>query len=293
MSEPTMDTLGQDAARPTPVARPDLRARADQARRLLCACRLCPRRCGVDRTRGQTGYCGLDAGAYWFRELVDYAEEIELIPAHAIYVTGCNMRCVFCMTGSWNADPAGGTAWDTPDLSRRVRRRRREGARTLWFVGGEPTLSLAAILDLVADVPDVGPVVWDSNMYFAPDARDLLRGVVDVYTADFKFGNNRCARDVADAPHYVETVTENLRFAYETATLIVRHLLVPGHLDCCCRPVLEWVGRELPGVRVSLRGNYMPPDGPTRDPALRRYVTDAEHDRACALAQHLGIALAE
>ena len=59
-------------------------------------------------------------------------------------------------------------------------------------------------------------------------------------------------------PDYVATVRENLLWANEYSELIVRHLLMPGHIDCCWRPVAEWLASELPGVKVNLRSGFWP-----------------------------------
>jgi putative pyruvate formate lyase activating enzyme len=40
--------------------------------------------------------------------------------------------------------------------------------------------------------------------------------------------------------------------------LIVRHLLMPGHIECCWRPVAEWLADNLPGVKVNLRSGFWP-----------------------------------
>ena len=39
-------------------------------------CMLCPRRCGVDRTRGERGFCGADATLYAGRAAPHYYEAV-------------------------------------------------------------------------------------------------------------------------------------------------------------------------------------------------------------------------
>lgn len=260
---------------------------------MMRACTLCPRRCGADRLAGERGHCGLAAQAYWFREMLHCGVETELVPAHAIYLAGCNMECVFCTSSEWNAAPASARPWDAADLSARVAARREEGARTLLFVGGEPTASLPAVLELLDLLPGGQTVAWDSNMYASPEAMGLLDGVVDVYAADLKFGNDRCALELSGAPDYVATVTRNLRAAEQCGRLIVRHLLLPGHERCCLLPVLEWMHDELARPRLSLRGEYMPPPGLPPGAPLGRYVSDDEHRRGADAARSLGIELVE
>lgn len=268
----------------------EMAARVREAHRMLRSCRLCARVCGVNRLKGERGYCGLDGRAYVFREMMHYGVELDLVPAHALYVAGCNMSCAFCTGRDWNTAPEDADAWNTRFLKERVVQRRREGAKTLFFVGGEPTVSLPAIFDLLAALPEVPTVVWDSNMYMSPETREILEGAVDVYVADFKFGNNRCALEVADAPDYVETVTENILFAERTASLIVRHLLLPGHFDCCFMPVLKWAKSALRVPALALRGEYMPPAGLPAGSALGRYIADGEYEHALSTMRKMGVA---
>jgi putative pyruvate formate lyase activating enzyme len=278
-----------DAASSAPtLSRADLLSRACEARRLMENCALCPRNCRVNRANDEAGYCRLGRHARWFREFVHYGVEMELVPAHAIYRMGCNMRCAFCASEVWSLMPLAGERWDAERMARIVKRRRAEGASSLLFVGGEPTLSIAAVLDLLAALPAGHRVVWDTNAYASDAARDLLRGVVDVYVADLKFGNDRCALDIADAPNYMAEVLRGLRFAEETASLIVRHLLLPGHLDCCVRPALEALKRNLGRPRLALHGDYLPAATPA-DPRLAAEVRREEVRAAVDLADEMQI----
>jgi putative pyruvate formate lyase activating enzyme len=148
-------------------------------------------------------------------------------------------------------------------------------------VGGEPTIHIPAILEAMAPCQDLPPIVWKSDFYATPDALGLLDGVVDVYVADLKFGNDPCAQRLAGVPQYTEVVTRNLRLASRQGDLIVRHLLLPGHFDCCYRPIVNWVRGNLPEVKFSLRDGYLPRWQAGRyaeiaQPLARGYNKDAE-----------------
>ncbi len=107
-------------------------------------------------------------------------------------------------------------------------------------------------------VEDLPPVVWKSDFHFTPEALDLLTGVVDVFVADFKFGNDACAHRLSGINHYLSIVTRNLLAARSRGRLIVRHLLLPGHDECCWKPIAAWLAEHLPDVEVSIRGGFMP-----------------------------------
>ena len=115
------------------------------------------------------------------------------------------------------------------------------------LLGGEPTIHLPTALEFASLLPDDATLVWKTNAHATAEARALLDGVFDVWVADYKFGNDACAQRLAKVPDYTAVVRENLRWAHTHTDLIVRHLLMPGHVDCCWRPIAEWLAAELPG----------------------------------------------
>jgi len=215
--------------------------RADLAQRHYRACTLCEHRCGVDRFVGQRGRCraGVD-GRVW-RHRIEYGEELELIPSHVFYLSGCSLRA---REGRWLRETID---WGLG-----------QGARNVQWIGGEPTIHLPAILSASAACDRLPPVVWKSNFFATEETWDLLDGLIDVYVADFKFGNDRCAKRLAGVDDYLAVVTRNLLLVAGRARLIVRHLLLPGHFDCCYRPIVDWMGRSLPHTAISIRDGYLP-----------------------------------
>jgi putative pyruvate formate lyase activating enzyme len=113
----------------------------------------------------------------------------------------------------------------------------------------------------------------------------------DVWLADFKFGNDICAQRLAKVPDYVRVVQENLLWANEHSELIVRHLLMPGHIDCCWKSVAEWLAENLPGVKANLRSGFWPAWHAARHSELRETVSAAEAKRASQIAQARNINL--
>lgn len=275
------------------IAPHTLAERAAEARGRLRACDLCALGCGVNRLAGERGVCGLGDKTHWFREMTVFGIELELIPAHAIYLTGCNIRCAHCNVAERNLQPEAARPWDGAEMAGRVALRRREGARTLLLLGGEPTVNLPALLEMLAALPERPPVAWDSNMLLSPAARALLEGVVETYVADLKFGNDACARALAGIDQYLEILEENLRFAERTARLIVRHLMLPGHFDCCTAPALRWLAARLERPRLSLRWEYLPPTQPLPDRRLNAQLPPGDVARARDLARELSLELSD
>lgn len=179
------------------------------------------------------------------------------MPSHLFYLSGCDLRCAFCIAEEKAFNPRLGTPLTSEFLARAVAWGRVRGARNLQWVGGEPTIHLPAILRAMQGCADLPSIVWKSDFYGTPEVFALLEEFVDIAVADFKFGNDRCAERIAGVPRYVEVVTRNLR-AVARSELIVRHLLLPGHFDCCFRPVARWMADHLPDAAFSIRDGYQP-----------------------------------
>ena len=244
------------------------RERAQTARELLASCHFCAYHCGVNRLAGERGPCHAGAETRCFTAQVEVSDELELIPTFAVALGGCDLRCDFCITGvsSWNA--AAGALFDARAVAAQAKRALAAGARSVMVLGGEPTIHLPAALAFVAEMPATAELVWKTNAHASGDARALLAGMFNTWVADFKFGNDACAERLARVPDYLHVVRENLLWAAENSRLIVRHLLMPGHVECCWEPVAQWLAAALPGVRVNLRFGFWPAWQARRHPEL-------------------------
>jgi len=266
-----------------------LAQRAALGRQMYRRCELCEHRCGADRIAGQRGFCGADTLARVWRYWVDYAEELPLRPSLLVYLSGCDLRCDFCISESPAFDPRQGMPLTTDWLDKRLDWGVQQGARTLQWIGGEPTIHAPAILEVMAGCRQRLPVVWKSDFYGTPEVWRLLDSVVNIYVADFKFGNDACARRIAGVPRYIEVVTRNLADAAGRGRLIVRHLLLPGHRECCLQPILTWLQQRLPRVPLSIRTGYLPRWRADRHPELTRPLAPDEGPQALQLAADYGL----
>lgn len=262
------------------------RERAILARAALADCRLCAHNCGADRLAGAAGLCHANADARIFCAQVESGDELELIPTFAIALSGCDLRCDFCITGaeSWNA--RAGQPLEIEKLAAQATAALENGVQTVMILGGEPTIHLPNALSIVAALPDTARLVWKTNAHGSAQSRALLDGMFDICVADFKFGNDACALRLAKVPDYLSIVQENLLWANDHSELIVRHLLMPGHIDCCWHAVAEWLAVELSGVKVNLRASYWPAWHSGRHVELRRTVSLDESERAREIARN-------
>ncbi len=220
---------------------------------------------------------------------MECGEEIELVPSQLLYLSGCNLRCVFCI-GEANAfDPRRGQLLTSQLLADAITAGCQQRARNIQWVGGEPTIHLPAILAAMAGCENSLPVVWKSNFFGTIGGFRLLDGIVDVYVADLKFGNDACARQLAGVDGYVQIVTRNLLLAAEGARLIVRHLLLPGHFECCYRPIVDWMCHHIPAVPLRVMAGYLPRWRATGYRELASPLGREIGPRAVALAREKGL----
>jgi putative pyruvate formate lyase activating enzyme len=260
------------------------------ADRILSCCHLCARKCGVNRLEGESGYCkcGLEIAVSSIFEHV--GEEPELVPSGTIFTLGCTMRCKHCQNWTISQWKEYGQVCEPADMAREVERLRVGGCRNVNLVGGEPTSWLQQWLRTFKYVGTSIPVVWNSNSYYSSESAALLAGFVDVYLLDFKYGPGRCAEEISDAPNYWETCTCNHLEAKKHGELIIRILVLPNHLECCAKPIIGWIAKNL-GIktRVNIMFQYRPEWKAFEVPELSRELTLDEMQRAIQLVREANL----
>ncbi|RLF19357.1 MAG: pyruvate formate lyase-activating protein, partial [Thermoprotei archaeon] len=170
-----------------------------------------------------------------------------------------NLRCVFCQNYDISQENIyGGIEVNARQLAIMQKELRKEGARNINHVGGEPTPNLHTILESLSYLDVNVPQLWNSNMYCSTETMSLLREVIDIWLPDFKYGNDDCAFRLSGIRRYVEVVTRNLKIAAESGDMIIRHLVLPNHIECCTEPVLKWISENTPRALVNIMEQYRP-----------------------------------
>lgn len=264
-------------------------------------CTLCPRRCGVDRTAGRAGFCGMPAQVHAARAAAHYWEEPAIsgsFGSGTVFFTGCTLRCGFCQNAPISHDGFG-KPLDSVRLREIFETLIDEGVQNINLV--TPTHFLPDILPALRPKLPV-PVVYNCGGYESVETLRELEGLVDVYLPDFKYSDADLALAVSGASDYPETaaaaVTEMVR---QTGPCIitdgelvrgtlVRHLVLPGHVDNSLG-VVEWFANTFPdgGVMFSLMAQYIPMGALARTPPFNRRVTEDEYAAVQSWMELLGI----
>jgi len=280
-----------------------LDVKSELANRILKQCILCERRCGVNRTGGERGHCGVIEPRI-SSEFVHMGEEPDLVPSYTIFFAGCTFDCVFCQNWDISTRPEAGQEIPPDEMADMIERRagvkmsrplslmtHSEVVRNVNWVGGDPTSNLHYVIEVLRECEASLPQVWNSNMYLTEESMSLLNGIIDVYLTDFKYGNDKCALMLSNAPRYMDIVPRNHRIAREHAEMIIRHLVLPGHVECCTRPILTWIADNLEDVKVNVMAQYRPEHRARDFPGLSHGITPKEFDKAMGIAEELGLDL--
>ena len=251
-------------------------------------CNLCPRRCGVDRTRGQTGFCGAGDLALVAKTMLHKWEEPALAGSGgsgAIFFGGCTLGCRYCQNMAISGRPVG-TPMDSAALRREMENLIAKGAENIDLV--TPTHYLPTILPALSPKLPV-PIVYNCGGYERAETLQKLEGLVGIYLPDLKYADNALAKALSGAKDYFAVATAAIREMVRqtgpvqwegekvTKGVIVRHLILPGCVENSLK-VLDWLGENFaPGeILVSLMRQYTPM-GNLNAPFDRR-VTDEEYD---------------
>jgi putative pyruvate formate lyase activating enzyme len=278
--------------------------KVELARRMLQECTLCERKCRVNRSRGEKGRCGvLDARVS--ADFLHMGEEPDLVPSYTVFFTGCTFGCVYCQNWDISTRPDSGTMIAPGELARKIEAKSGGGrerhalygigqrARNVNWVGGDPTSNLPFILEVLRDCRAKIPQVWNSNMYLSEEGMRLLDGVIDVYLTDFKYGNDKCALRLSNAKEYMRVVRRNHVIARGNGEMIIRHLVLPGHIECCTRPALAWIAENLDDVLVNVMSQYRPEHRAGEFAELARPISISEYEKAIGIADSLGLELCQ
>ncbi|MGQ9587295.1 MAG: radical SAM protein [Thermoplasmata archaeon] len=289
---------------PTEVARRGpslLDLKIELARRISDNCMLCERRCGARRREGKKGHCGVLEPRI-SSEFLHMGEEPDLVPSYTIFFSGCTFNCVFCQNWDISTRPDSGIEFGPKMLAKKIESKETgtglgrglfSRARNVNWVGGDPTSNLPFVLEVLGECNANLPQVWNSNMYLTEESMRLLDGVVDVYLTDFKYGNDECAKRLSNVPDYTRIIKRNHLLGRAHAEMIIRHLVLPSHIECCTRPVLSWIAENVKGVKVNVMAQYRPEHRAMDFPEIARSLRMSEYKTAMEIAESLGLDLCD
>jgi putative pyruvate formate lyase activating enzyme len=284
----------------------ELARRAEQARRSLQACVLCPRACGKDRLAGEVGWCGAGARARVASWAVHRWEEPPIsgwAGSGTIFFSGCTARCAFCQNYPISQLGVGNDV-DADRLAGMMLELQGKGVHNINLV--TPTHFVPQSLEVLCLAAAGGlrvPIVYNTSGYDTVDTLRLLDGVVDIYLPDAKYADDAAATRLSGFSGYVAANRAALREMFRQVGdelelddlgiarrgMIVRHLVLPEGLAQTA-DVMSWLAANLSTrVWISLMDQYFPAHHAVGDPHIGRKITNREYNEAVAAFHRAGL----
>lgn len=279
--------------------------RVRSAEKLLKECTLCPRNCGIDRTRGETGFCKTGDKPFVSSWGPHFGEERPLVGrfgSGTIFFSNCNLGCIFCQ--NWTISHRGeGEELSFEKLAGVMLDLQEMGCHNINLV--TPTHQMPAILHSLAIASEKGlniPIVYNCGGYESLHALKLLEGIVDIYMPDFKYAAPEIALKYSEAKDYPGAAKAAIKEMHAQVGdlvldergiavrgLLVRHLVLPGGLagtEKVVRFLAEEISRE---TYINVMDQYHPGHEASAYPPLDRRITGREYAEAVKMAVRAGL----
>jgi len=282
-----------------------LKRRVGQAYSALRCCRLCPHDCGVDRTRGKAGVCGIKKIAKVASHNVHTGEEPPISGTKGsgtIFFSSCNLKCKFCQNYPISQLRHGSDA--PPErLAEMMLWLQKEGCHNINLVTASHVVpQFLAGLYIARKSGMTLPIVYNSSGYDGLESLKLLDGVIDVYMPDIKYGSNEIALSYSSAPGYWDSVRPVIKEMYRqvgdlkigkdriaTGGLIIRHLVLPAD-GAGTEKVLKFIAEEISKeTHISFMSQYFPAHKALDHPILKRRLTKEEWNKALKILHRFGL----
>lgn len=274
----------------------DIKQRVEKAYALLESCQVCPRKCGVNRLKGEKGLCGMGKDPKVASCNVHNGEEPPISGTKGsgtIFFSGCNLRCIYCQNFPVSQSRNGKEI--TPQqLADMMLQLQSKGCHNANFV--TPTHFVPQILKALSFAWDKGfdlPLVYNTSGYDSLESLRLLDSIIDVYLPDMRYSENEIARKLSSVEDYVEVNRKAIREMFKQVGnlvtdergiakkgLIVRHLILPNGL-AGTEETFRYIKQELCGeVYVSLMDQYFPSFKAEECVSINRKITPEEYESA-------------
>ncbi|MBN1323120.1 MAG: radical SAM protein [Methanotrichaceae archaeon] len=286
------------------LRRAELEDRIDQALSALESCRICPRRCGVDRLANERGYCRVGRRAIVSSYSPYFGEEPPLVGSRGsgtIFMAGCNMGCLYCQNYEISHLMEGQPV-SAEELSAMMMRLAKAGCHNINFV--TPTHVVPQILEALLIARDEGldlPLVYNSGGYDSVETLRLLDGIIDIYMPDAKYADDETALRYSDSPGYPEMMKSAIKEMHRQVGdlviedgiaqrgLLVRHLVLPGGL-AGTHEIVRFLSEEVSRrTYLNVMAQYRPVYEAFDHPPLDRRVSLEEFGEAISIAVRAGL----
>jgi len=271
----------------------------------LTACDLCPHECGVDRTAGETGQCGMTDKLVVASCNLHHGEEPPIsgnCGSGTIFFTGCSLACMYCQNYPISQQLVG-SVMTIEALADQMIDLQRRGAHNINLVTPDHFFGhIVTAIGLATERGLTVPIVCNSSGWQKLETLQLLEGIIDIYLVDMRYDDDEIAGNCSGAKRYKEinraAVIEmysqvgNLSFGpggVARRGVLIRHLVLPEGRSGS-EEIFRFLAREVsPDTYVSLMSQYFPAHRAVGHPGLGRRITPAEFDKALEMFYTAGL----
>lgn len=271
---------------------------------ILKNCNLCPRKCGVNRLKGQKGYCKSTEEILVSNVGPHFGEEDVLVGmggSGTIFFTNCNLGCVFCQ--NYEISRLGeGKIYSVEELAKAMLYLQKIGTHNINLV--TPTHFVPQIVKSIKIAYENGlmlPIVFNCGGYESLETIRILDGVIDIYMPDFKYADNLSAKKYSNAPDYFERASEAIKEMHRQVGdlktrdgvafqgLLVRHLVMPNDV-ANSQEVLKFISSEISKeTYINIMDQYRPCFKSHDFKEINRKILLSEYNRVIDFAVELGL----
>jgi len=285
-------------------------------------CTICPRDCRVNRLQAPTGYCKTGSGFHISSIFNHRGEEPAIGGKYGIcniFFSGCNLQCIFCQNHEISfigkSTPENQEiSWPSkihslqPELTleeviQGIIRILDQGISAVGFV--TPSHVVPQVKEIISELRNRGrnPIfVYNTNAYDKAETIRDLESYIDVYLPDFKYMDASLALKFSDAPGYPEIALASIREMYRQKSssliinedgyaesgLIIRHLVIPGHVNNSLAVLRAIAEKISTGVCISLMSQYLPNKYVKNKPDLNRCLYAEEYQHVIDEMENMG-----
>jgi len=275
---------------------------------LAASCALCPRQCGAHRFAGDIGYCGAGATLDISSVFSHHGEEPPISGTQGsgtVFFSHCSLQCCFCQ--NYQISQQGeGSIYSLEAFATALLSLQKQKVHNINFVTG--THYIPWILKAARIAIGQGlclPLVWNSSGYETVQAMALLKGIVDIYLPDMKYGINDSALEYCNAGDYVEINRDAVREMFRQVGplkvgkngvayrgMCIRHLVLPFDKSRS-QEVADFIAKTFDpaDITVSLMAQFRPMHKAGDYPELSRKITKEEYLRVQELFEGIGVNL--
>jgi putative pyruvate formate lyase activating enzyme len=269
-------------------------------------CRLCPRDCRVDRTKGEKGKCQSTSKVKVSSAFPHFGEEPPLVGrggSGTIFFSNCTLKCVFCQNYSISIEGEGVEISDER-LADSMIKVQKMGCHNVNLV--TPTHWVPNIVKALSIAVKKGlniPLVYNTSGYESPDTLKLLDGIVDIYLPDCKFMDPELSAkytsETYNYPYYTQLALKEMhrqvgvlavnRKGIAEKGLMIRHLILPHNIAGTDK-FLKFIAENFPkDTYINLMRQYRPEYKANEYTELSRQITRKEYTDALKWARKYGL----